>query len=71
MIALMQSTLPYLDADELFRLVPLPDALAALRRCFAASPSHVTAFTAVPAAGSSGDARSGRRGWREVGRIRP
>ncbi len=41
MIALMQSTLPYLDADELFRLVPLPDALAALRTCFAASPSHV------------------------------
>ncbi|MEP7046825.1 MAG: ornithine cyclodeaminase family protein [Ilumatobacteraceae bacterium] len=41
MIALMQSTLPYLDADELFRLVPLPDALDALRACFAASPSHV------------------------------
>ena len=41
MIALMQSTLPYLDADELFRLVPLPDALDALRTCFAASPSHV------------------------------
>jgi ornithine cyclodeaminase/alanine dehydrogenase-like protein (mu-crystallin family) len=41
MIALMQSTLPYLDADELFRLVPLPDALVALRTCFAASPSHV------------------------------
>ena len=41
MIALMQSTLPYLDADELFRLVPLTDALDALRTCFAASPSHV------------------------------
>jgi ornithine cyclodeaminase len=41
MIALMQSTLPYLDADELFRLVPLADALTALRTCFAASPSHV------------------------------
>jgi ornithine cyclodeaminase/alanine dehydrogenase-like protein (mu-crystallin family) len=41
MIPLMQSTLPYLDADELFRLVPLPDALAALRDCFAAKPSHV------------------------------
>jgi len=41
MIALMQSTLPYLDADQLFRLVPLADALDALRTCFAASPSHV------------------------------
>jgi ornithine cyclodeaminase len=41
MIALMQSTLPYLDADELFRLVPLADALDALRTCFAADPSHV------------------------------
>jgi ornithine cyclodeaminase/alanine dehydrogenase-like protein (mu-crystallin family) len=41
MIALMQSTLPYLDADELFRLVPLPDALDALRACFAGAPSHV------------------------------
>ena len=41
MIALMQSTLPYIDADELFRLVPLADALTALRRCFAATPSHV------------------------------
>lgn len=41
MIALMQSTLPYLDADELFRLVPLPEALSALRACFASSPSHV------------------------------
>src|SRR4249920_2224291 len=41
MIALMQSTLPYLDADELFRLVPLPDALGALRSCFAAAPVHV------------------------------
>jgi ornithine cyclodeaminase len=41
MIALMQNTLPYIDADELFRLIPLPDALDALRTCFAASPSHV------------------------------
>jgi ornithine cyclodeaminase/alanine dehydrogenase-like protein (mu-crystallin family) len=41
MIALMQSTLPYIDADELFRLVSLTDALTALRRCFASSPSHV------------------------------
>ena len=41
MIALMQSTLPYLDAEELFRLVPLPDALDALRACFAGAPSHV------------------------------
>ena len=41
MIALMQSTLPYIDADELFRLVPLTDALAALRECFAAGPAHV------------------------------
>ena len=41
MIALMQSTLPYIDADELFRLVPLTDALDALRDCFAASPTHV------------------------------
>jgi ornithine cyclodeaminase len=41
MIALMQSTLPYIDADELFRLVPLPDALNALRACFATAPSHV------------------------------
>ena len=41
MIALMQSTLPYIDADELFHLVSLTDALDALRDCFAASPSHV------------------------------
>lgn len=41
MIALMQSTLPYIDADELFRLVPPAAALDALRRCFAAVPSHV------------------------------
>ena len=41
MIALMQSTLPYIDADELFDLVSLADALAALRRCFASAPSHV------------------------------
>jgi ornithine cyclodeaminase/alanine dehydrogenase-like protein (mu-crystallin family) len=41
MIALMQSTLPYIDADELFRLVPLTDALDALRVCFASNPSHV------------------------------
>ncbi|MEO8266376.1 MAG: ornithine cyclodeaminase family protein [Ilumatobacteraceae bacterium] len=37
----MQSTVPYIDADELFRLVPLTDALTALRRCFATAPSHV------------------------------
>ena len=37
----MQSTLPYIDADELFGLVPLTDALAALRACFAATPVHV------------------------------
>ena len=41
MIALMQSTLPYIDADQLFGLVPLTDALTALRSCFAAAPSHV------------------------------
>ena len=41
MIALMQSTLPYLDAGELFRLVPPAVALEALRDCFASSPSHV------------------------------
>jgi ornithine cyclodeaminase/alanine dehydrogenase-like protein (mu-crystallin family) len=41
MIAVMQSTLPYVDADELFRLVPLADALDSLRTCFAAAPSHV------------------------------
>src|SRR3954453_5788709 len=41
MIALMQNTLPNIDADELFRLISLPDALAALRACFAGSPSHV------------------------------
>jgi ornithine cyclodeaminase len=41
MIALMQSTLPYIDADELFRLVSLTDALDALRACFAGDPSHV------------------------------
>ena len=63
MIALMQSNLPYLDADELFRLVPLTDALSALRTCFAASPTHVDRvhtsaaggeFLVMPAA--SGDA---------------
>jgi len=36
MIALMQNTLPYIDADKLFSLISLPDALAALRACFAA-----------------------------------
>src|SRR3954464_12463545 len=41
MIALMQNTLPNIDAEELFRLISLPDALAALRACFAGSPSHV------------------------------
>jgi ornithine cyclodeaminase len=41
MIALMQSNLPYIDADELFGLVPLTDALTALRACFAAAPAHV------------------------------
>ncbi len=41
MIALMQNTLPYLDSAELFRLVPLTDALDALRSCFAAEPVHV------------------------------
>jgi ornithine cyclodeaminase/alanine dehydrogenase-like protein (mu-crystallin family) len=51
MIALMQSTLPYLDADELFRLVPLPDALVALRACFAASPSHVDRVHCTAAGG--------------------
>ena len=37
----MQSTLPYIDAAELFRLVPLTDALQALRECFAVAPHHV------------------------------
>ena len=41
MIALMQTNLPYIDADELFRLVPLADALSALRSCFASGPTHV------------------------------
>ncbi len=41
MIALMQSTLPYIDAAELFRLVPLTDALHALREVFASRPQHV------------------------------
>src|SRR6185503_19967007 len=41
MIALMQSILPYIDAAELFRLVPLIDALEALREVFASSPQHV------------------------------
>lgn len=41
MIALMQSDLPYIDADELFRLVPLTDALDSLRACFASTPSHL------------------------------
>ena len=41
MIALMQSTLPYIDADELFRLVSREVALDALRETFAARPSHV------------------------------
>jgi ornithine cyclodeaminase len=41
MIALMQSTLPYIDAAELFRLVPLIDALDALREVFASAPQHV------------------------------
>jgi ornithine cyclodeaminase/alanine dehydrogenase-like protein (mu-crystallin family) len=51
MIARMQSTLPYIDADELFRLVPLPDALDALRTCFAASPSHVDRVHCVAGGG--------------------
>lgn len=37
----MQSALPYIDSDELLRLVPPADALAALRACFAAGPTHV------------------------------
>lgn len=41
MIALMQSTLPYIDAAELFRLVPLTDALEALREVFVSGPQHV------------------------------
>ncbi len=41
MIALMQSTLPYIDAAELFQLVSLTEALDALRDCFAVGPSHV------------------------------
>ena len=41
MIALMQSTLPYIDAAELFRLVSLTDALEALREVFASAPHHV------------------------------
>jgi ornithine cyclodeaminase/alanine dehydrogenase-like protein (mu-crystallin family) len=41
MIALMQNTLPNIDADELFRLISLPAALDALRACFADAPSHV------------------------------
>ncbi|MEY2582970.1 MAG: hypothetical protein QOE09_2819 [Ilumatobacteraceae bacterium] len=37
----MQSTLPYIDAAELFRLVPPADALQALRDTFAEGPHHV------------------------------
>jgi len=51
MIALMQSTLPYIDADELFRLVPLTDALEALRACFAANPSHVDRVHSIAGGG--------------------
>jgi ornithine cyclodeaminase len=41
MIVRMPSTLPYIDADELFQLVPPADALEALRDCFADDPTHV------------------------------
>ena len=51
MIALMQSTLPYIDADELFRLVSLTDALDALRDCFAAAPTHVDRVHAAAGGG--------------------
>jgi ornithine cyclodeaminase/alanine dehydrogenase-like protein (mu-crystallin family) len=51
MIALMQSTLPYIDADELFRLVPLADALSSLRTCFASAPSHVDRIHATAGGG--------------------
>jgi ornithine cyclodeaminase len=51
MIAPMQSTLPYIDADELFRLVSLTDALNALRDCFAASPHHVDRVHSTAAGG--------------------
>jgi ornithine cyclodeaminase/alanine dehydrogenase-like protein (mu-crystallin family) len=51
MIAPMQSTLPYIDADELFRLVSLTDALDALRACFADSPRHVDRIHATASGG--------------------
>jgi ornithine cyclodeaminase len=51
MIALMQSSLPYIDAEELFRLVSPADALAALRACFAAEPTHVDRVHARAAGG--------------------
>lgn len=51
MIALMPSTLPYIDADQLFRLVPLPDALDSLRACFASAPSHVDRVHSTAAGG--------------------
>ena len=43
MIALMQSTLPYIDADELFRLVPLADALYAIPRALWGRTQNLTA----------------------------
>jgi ornithine cyclodeaminase len=51
MIALMQSTLPYIDATELFSLVSLTDALDALRDCFAAEPTHVDRVHAAAGGG--------------------
>lgn len=47
----MQSTLPYIGADELFSLVPPAAALDALRACFAAGPSHVDRVHASAAGG--------------------
>ncbi len=47
----MQTTLPYIGADELFRLVPPTDALDALRTCFAADPAHVDRVHASAAGG--------------------
>jgi ornithine cyclodeaminase len=47
----MQTTLPYIDAGELFRLVPPRDALVALQACFAANPAHVDRVHADAAGG--------------------
>ena len=69
MIALMQSTLPYLDADELFRLVPLAERAGFVATCLLPRRSMSIGFNTSRRRRVLGHAGgSGRRRRREVGR---